>query len=67
MLVRHDIPSLYLGSDRRITVWLPPGFRRRIHRQRYPVLYLNDGQNLFDPERAFGGQHLAGRRRSPNS
>ena len=55
MLVRHDVPSLYLGSNRRITVWLPPGFHRRIHRQRYPVLYLNDGQNLFDPARAFCG------------
>ena len=55
MLVRHDVPSLYLGSTRRITVWLPPGFHRRIHRQRYPVLYLNDGQNLFDPARAFCG------------
>ena len=74
MLVRHDIPSLYLGSKRRITVWLPPGFYRRIHRQRYPVLYLNDGQNLFDPARAFAGntwrvaevaEHLVRRRRIP--
>ena len=55
MLVRHDVPSLYLGSHRRITVWLPPGFRRRLHRDRYPVLYLNDGQNLFEAERAFAG------------
>jgi predicted alpha/beta superfamily hydrolase len=50
----HDIPSLYLGLGRRITVWLPPGWRS--HRRRYPVLYLNDGQNLFDPRRAFAGQ-----------
>ena len=55
MLVRHDIPSLYLGTKRRITVWLPPGSRRQIQRERYPVLYLNDGQNLFDPARAFVG------------
>ena len=55
MLVRHDIPSLYLGTRRRITVWLPPGFRRRLRRQRYRVLYLNDGQNLFEPARAFTG------------
>lgn len=55
MLVSHDIPSLYLGSTRRITVWLPPGSRRRLGRYRYPVLYLNDGQNLFDPARAFAG------------
>jgi predicted alpha/beta superfamily hydrolase len=55
VLVRHDIRSLYLGTDRRITVWLPPGYNRRLNRTRYPVLYLNDGQNLFEPERAFAG------------
>jgi predicted alpha/beta superfamily hydrolase len=48
-----DIESAHLGVRRRVTVWLPPGFRRR--RRAYPVLYLNDGQNLFDPARAFGG------------
>ena len=56
MLVSHDIRSLYIGTDRRITVWLPPGYHRRLNRTRYPVLYLNDGQNLFEPERAFAGQ-----------
>jgi enterochelin esterase-like enzyme len=55
LLVTHDIPSLYLGSTRRITVWLPPGSRRRLGRYRYPVLYLNDGQNLFEPQRAYAG------------
>lgn len=55
MLVRHDIPSLYLGTTRRITIWLPPGYHRRLSRTRYPVLYLNDGQNLFESERAFAG------------
>ena len=55
VLVRHDIRSLYLGTDRRITVWLPPGYQRRLSRTRYPVLYLNDGQNLFEPDRAFAG------------
>ena len=56
MLVTHDIPSLYLGTTRRITVWRPPGVKRRVQRTRYPILYLNDGQNLFDPARAFAGQ-----------
>lgn len=48
-----EIESDSLGVNRRLTVWLPPGFRTR--GGSYPVLYLNDGQNLFDPSRAFGG------------
>jgi predicted alpha/beta superfamily hydrolase len=61
VLVTHDIPSVYLGLTRRVTVWLPPGYRRRLRTQRYSVLYLNDGQNLFDPSRAFAGNtwHVA--------
>jgi len=55
LFITHEIPSIYLGLTRRITVWLPPGYRRRLRRERYSVLYLNDGQNLFDPARAFAG------------
>lgn len=36
---------------RAVTVYLPPGYDER--ERRYPVLYMQDGQNLFDPERAF--------------
>lgn len=50
----HEIPSFYLGLTRRVTVWLPPGARGRTA-ARHPVLYLHDGQNLFDPARAFAG------------
>ena len=54
MLDTYEIPSLYLGLTRRLTVWIPPrSHARRV--SRYPVLYLNDGQNLFDPARAFAG------------
>ncbi len=50
----HEVPSVHLGVSRRITVWLPPEARaRRV--SLYQVLYLNDGQNLFDPARAFAG------------
>jgi predicted alpha/beta superfamily hydrolase len=50
----HEIPSTYLQTTRRITVLLP---RRRYGSATasFPVLYLNDGQNLFDPARAFAG------------
>lgn len=38
-------------------MWLPPGYSNR-GKQRYPVLYLHDGQNVFDPDTAFiRGQH----------
>ena len=42
--------------SRPVTVYLPPGYERG--ETRYPVLYMQDGQNLFEPERAFiPGQH----------
>lgn len=53
MLHTHHIPSVALGLTRRVTVWLPPGVRAST--RYFPVLYLNDGQNLFDPARAFAG------------
>ncbi len=51
-LTTVEVVSEVLGVTRRITVWLPSRARAR---DRYPVLYLNDGQNLFDPSRAFAG------------
>lgn len=54
MLQTHDIESAHLAVTRRITVWVPPRGRSASH-DVYPVLYLNDGQNLFDPVRAFAG------------
>lgn len=41
-------------ADRRVDIWLPPGYATDPGR-RYPVLYVQDGQNLFDPETAYGG------------
>jgi enterochelin esterase-like enzyme len=35
-------------------VWLPPGYDRERSR-RYRVLYMHDGQNLFDSRSAIGG------------
>jgi len=42
-------PSLDGGEAGRMSVWvwLPPGYDEHA-RQRYPVLYMHDGQNLFD-------------------
>jgi predicted alpha/beta superfamily hydrolase len=41
-----------LANDRDITIYLPPGYNDH-EDVRYPVLYMHDGQNLFEPERAF--------------
>ena len=35
--------------------FLPPGYREN-HLERYPVLYMHDGKNLFLPEEAFLGR-----------
>jgi predicted alpha/beta superfamily hydrolase len=48
----HHLDSRYLRTSRRLTVFRPRA--RRSHAP-LPVLYLNDGQNLFDPSRAFAG------------
>ena len=39
---------------RMVTVWLPPGYDQEPDRH-YPVLYMHDGQNCFDPARAAFG------------
>ena len=50
-----DFESQILGNKRQLTIYVPPGYDDRAER-RYPVLYMQDGQNLFDNFRAFGGQ-----------
>ncbi len=42
---------------RNVVVWLPPGYSSPLKaEQRYPVLYMHDGQNVFDPGTAFMGR-----------
>ena len=43
-----------LGRRRRIWVYLPPGYDSSS--VRYPVLYLHDGQNVFDAATSFAGE-----------
>jgi enterochelin esterase-like enzyme len=44
------------GRSHRYRVFYPPGYHENPLR-RYPVLYMQDGQNLFFPGEAFQGQH----------
>lgn len=52
----HELSSRIFGNTRLLRVWLPPNYGGA-GAARYPVLYLNDGQNLFDPATAFAGVH----------
>ena len=56
--IREGVRSRYLDSEHHVIVYLPPGYEEDAER-RYPVLYMQDGQNLFDDATAFSGQwHL---------
>src|ERR1700689_3486803 len=49
---RHTgITSQFLAGERDVWIYLPPGYEHS--ERRYPLLILQDGQNLFDPETAF--------------
>ncbi|MEM1009688.1 MAG: alpha/beta hydrolase-fold protein, partial [Myxococcota bacterium] len=41
-------------QPRDVLVWLPPNYQAQTQ-QRYPVLYMHDGQNLFDPTTSYVG------------
>ena len=50
---RHEgFHSNFLPDNRDVLVYLPPDYDTETHR-RYPVLYLHDGQNLFDGATSF--------------
>jgi predicted alpha/beta superfamily hydrolase len=52
----HEFRSRIFKNTRFLRVWLPPGYDDPQNSGRYyPVLYLNDGQNLFESSTAFGG------------
>lgn len=42
-------------SNRQIDIWLPNGFNLK-QKQKYAVLYMHDGQNLFDTRFGYHGQ-----------
>lgn len=46
-------PSAHVAA-RNVDVWLPPSYGEDPQR-RYPVLYMHDGQNLFDPSLSYTG------------
>jgi predicted alpha/beta superfamily hydrolase len=62
MAVLRDVYSPELHNHRDVYVYLPPSYaapasgrRGADPDARFPVLYMHDGQNLFDPELSFSG------------
>lgn len=54
----HDgLESKILGNRRRVWVYLPPGYGSS--QDRYPVLYMHDGQNVFDNATSNAGEWQA--------
>ncbi len=47
-----DMPSL--NRKRKLRLYLPPNYENST--ERYPVLYMHDGQNLFDDATSFAGE-----------
>lgn len=46
-----SFPSKYVKA-RNVDVWLPEGYNAQ---KKYPVIYMHDGKNLFNPQDAFKG------------
>ncbi len=52
----HKFRSRIFQNTRFLRVWLPPGYDDTGNGgRRYPALYLNDGQNLFEAATSFTG------------
>jgi predicted alpha/beta superfamily hydrolase len=49
-----DVESRELGNRRDILVYLPSSYEKSD--KPFPVLYMHDGQNLFDPATSFAGE-----------
>lgn len=55
-LIEHlHLPSVYLSCPHTVIIYLPPSYTHTADRH-YPVLYAQDGNNLFNPATAFMGR-----------
>ena len=53
--VHERFHSRHLGNDRTVLIYLPREYEGESAR-RYPVMYMQDGQNLFDRDTAFSDE-----------
>lgn len=51
----YDFYSPQLNNTRSLVIYLPPSYHSKPS-ARYPVLYMQDGQNLFDPVTSYAGE-----------
>src|SRR4051812_3687009 len=54
VIVLPEIWSPQLRNARDILIYLPPDYDTEI--QSYPVIYMHDGQNLFDASTSYAGE-----------
>ena len=55
--IHVELYSRNLENFRNVIVWLPPDYKRiRNSTKRYPVLYMQDGQNIINPKTSFAGK-----------
>ncbi|MFT4604991.1 MAG: putative alpha/beta superfamily hydrolase [Rhodothermales bacterium] len=52
-VIHHEMVESAHVDSRNVDVWLPPDYDSSVIS--YPVLYMHDGQNLFDPEMSYIG------------
>jgi predicted alpha/beta superfamily hydrolase len=52
--IAHQIYSAQLDNARDVLIYLPPSYHEGS--RRYPVVYMHDGQNLFDAHTSFSGE-----------
>lgn len=50
-----QVHSKFLELDRDVIVWFPPGYEAH-PTKRYPVLYMHDGRQVFDPATSTWGK-----------
>ena len=55
-IIEMKMPQFSDGRTRKIRVWLPDGYDPDNSEKKYSVLYMHDGQNLFDAATSFIGE-----------
>jgi len=54
IILSNDFEIPQLNRHRRIWIYLPPNYK--VTSESYPVLYMHDGQNLFDESTSYAGE-----------